>query len=714
MCIAKGIVMTDGLNRKMHYISVSTILNSYEKNVGIPIIMNMGHDRSKPIGYSSLEGVYFEPGKAYLINSSYLIENKKEQDELVKFFETMDNKTFIAERKEDVKRLFTKLEGLLSEEVKVVPTGQAVAIIDKEIVRRVFPEFKELIRDGLININELEPVYQDAEDAEDDETIEKHKILIPGVYRRGEFLLFAHHYFRRSLSVANTVNDAFFIEFEKLRGKGIDVKLALDMDMIGLVGTESLELEYQYWWGPKFDDDLKSIPVGVSKYKNEYYDNLFTNVVETDFYWHLQDGINTFECEEVCDKENAIENSEKLFGCRYVHSMVNAMSNKPYHLDGSIRLYSDEQIIDRLSEGNDISKVGKETIYHKLWRIDGEIDGHVWKTLITHYFRDNYLIGEYFEGKDSKFEKIKDEKNESIVINKQEEYIPVDFKRNDGVRFFYKHVEENISIPVERDAMIVNNRMITIGKNSEKYLEADTITFFKLLENNGVRIMFSISSLIDFGDMVFNYPYVCCRDKRIVNVVLKSVTDLCMAWKNNQDNRLLSFGIILPEDVGCAKVSFAGHVDDFVKLSDKIMIPEEMSIFEWIQQIYEINTQLFGQANQKPDVFSILKGDGLWFERVFVDERIVHKYKDANGGICVKFLLNKERTEVLEQNKIIVSPSYKIKKSVCSKCSQEYRYCKCIKFISDVSENVIDADYLGMVWTNHSAYYPYGMIEVEK
>lgn len=42
------------------------------------------------------------------------------------------------------------------------------------------------------------------------------------------------------------------------------VKVAIDLDCIGLAGTEHEELEYQYWWGPKFNDDLNSIPLGVT------------------------------------------------------------------------------------------------------------------------------------------------------------------------------------------------------------------------------------------------------------------------------------------------------------------------------------------------------------------------------------------------------------------------------------------------------------------
>lgn len=42
----------------------------------------------------------------------------------------------------------------------------------------------------------------------------------------------------------NTTNEKFFNSFEKMRDvPAVEIKLAIDMDMIGLVGTEHPELE---------------------------------------------------------------------------------------------------------------------------------------------------------------------------------------------------------------------------------------------------------------------------------------------------------------------------------------------------------------------------------------------------------------------------------------------------------------------------------------
>lgn len=459
--------------------------------------------------------------------------------------------------------------------------------------------------------------------------------------------------------------------------------------------------------GPKFNDDLSSIPAGVTTYKNEHYDNLFSNITDTQFYWHVQDDINTFECEEICDKENVIENQEKYFGCRYVHSMVNKENNLPYHLDGAIRLYSDVQILERMDANNDISKCGKNSAYRKLWRIDGEIDVSTWKELITHFFRDNFLIGEYFNAEDEKYVQIKEEKKEEHTTPPQSKYIPVEFHRGDGLRVYYKLTEKK-DIPAERDAIVVNHMMITTAEGrTEKYLEADSITYLKLLISKGIRMRKPVSSLVDFGDMIFNYPCICCSNKEIAAIVQEAVLELCLAWMRADDDRLLSLGLLINEEDKAVQVSFAGQIEDYIYVFQNCKLSEKESVEEWIKAIYEKNND-FGKANDYPNKFLLLDEAALRFERVFVNESNIKKYRRPDGSVGVEFQLPYEDAKLLHEQKIILAPAHKVKVSICSKCGNDYRHCDCIKFIDAVSETVKKSEYLGMTWTTRSAYFPDG------
>ncbi|MBK9039203.1 MAG: hypothetical protein IPL83_08585 [Bdellovibrionales bacterium] len=53
-------------------------------------------------------------------------------------------------------------------------------------------------------------------------------------------------------------------------------------------------------------------------------------------------------------------------------------------------------MIERLDK--DISRSGRNTDYSKLWRLDGALDIESWKKAITHYYRDNPLVGDYLGG----------------------------------------------------------------------------------------------------------------------------------------------------------------------------------------------------------------------------------------------------------------------------------------------------------------------------
>ena len=161
------------------------------------------------------------------------------------------------------------------------------------------------------------------------------------------------------------------------------------------------------------------------------------------------------------------------------------------------------------------------------------------------------------------------------------------------------------------------------------------------------------------------------------------------------------------------QVSFAGQIDDYIYVLQDSKLSETESVEEWIQAIYEKNND-FGKANDYPNKFSLLEEGDLRFERVFAEESKIEKYRRPDGSIGVKFDLSYEDAKLLQKQKIILAPAYKVKLSICSKCGNDYRHCDCIKFVTDVSERVKESEYLGMTWTTRSAYYPDGVYQISK
>lgn len=144
----QGVAITDGVNRKNHILPLNSIIKAYRDTWNTVIPMNLGHDRTKPIGYTMLTGVYMEPGKAYVTNESAIMETDEEYEKMREIIMAYDYKIFCEEHRKELDTLINKLGCILSDKFRVAPVGQAVAIKDKNIVDTV-TLLKYLKRKGL-------------------------------------------------------------------------------------------------------------------------------------------------------------------------------------------------------------------------------------------------------------------------------------------------------------------------------------------------------------------------------------------------------------------------------------------------------------------------------------------------------------------------------------------------------------------------------------
>ncbi len=682
MKIAKGLAMSDGLNRKNHFFSLKSILNAYEGSWQQGVPSNLNHDRTKLVGWHYVTGIYLEPGKAYVTNAMYIPENESEYLTLQKRNNEYLYKEYYLSKKEKFDALKSQLGSLLTENAKPAPIN-CIAYEDESIVLRVFPEIAQSLHKGLIDIRLLEPI-------------------LPGLYKKGSYILFAHRFFRRNCSLVNTLNDSFLERFDGLRDNyDLSVQIALDLSLIGLPGTEHREFEYQYWWGPHFNEDLSSIPNGVTKHNNEHYDNLFSNICFTEFGWYVQDSIQTFECEEVNDAVNITANGDEYYGCRFIHSMINPETSLPDHLDGAIRAYTEEKMVNRLDIS--IDKSQRDTWYTKLWRIDRDMPVGLWKELITHYYRDNGLVGEYFNGKDDTLLKIVLEDNAEEKATPLSKYIPVEMNAGDGIRAYFRYIPY---IRIENyDAVVRSNEFMLHDDTRIKVMESETITVLKLLKKYGVNIRIPYIARIGHEDTVYNFPDFVCRDVAIARIVQKVFVDLCNAWNNSGDDRLISYSIIVNYANEAVHFSFAGHVADFACIYTQIGVdlPDRENLNNWIEMLYKVNNK-YPKAKLQPGISNIMSQSGdLRFKRAFVPEIYLRDIKVDSEGLTASFTEKDEIVEELIKNKISIAPIFHIERSRCSKCQKDYTSCNCVKFIDDAYEEILKGKFLGATWTNRHA-----------
>lgn len=595
MEIYSGVAFTDGVTRNNQCIPFKTLLNTYEKSLNCGTPCNIGHDNTKLFGWNYFRGIYIEPGKAYCVTDVHVPENESDRSKINRQMFAYRNQLYVDNHKDEIAKL-RKLLGTKLSAKATIALVNGVAFHDKDILFRVFPQFKP---DDSKNTKAL----TDLKDLPDSSK------YIPGIFRIGDYIIYAHTYFRRNCSIKNSLNVDFLMRLQELRdNKELSVKIKLDSDLVGLARTETAEMEAQYWWGPKYNDDLTKIPKGVTRHKNENYNNGYSDVDFTEFGWYEQDDNKTFECEEVeVRRPNIFTCNENYYGCRYVHSFLSSKTGLPVHLDGAIRAYTEEQVLNRMDTVLD--KAGRNTYYTKLWRIDGDIPVARWKELITHYFRDNILVGEFFGATDKylterEFDKQIDSTEET------ETHTSNHLRKGDGLRIFYskwpipdKDDEQN-SIG-NADIKVKTSEVINYGGKIRHVIDKEIISVINELLRRKLIIDYSYPldtcCRIVHGKFVNMFPGFICKDAETVDKVINVIRMLCTSWAHQGDNRLISFSISIDAKKYRRQCAFAGHIQDFnavlTELSDDLLLNGDFH--DWMQAIYDANNR-FPIANNHP------------------------------------------------------------------------------------------------------------------
>jgi hypothetical protein len=420
------------------------------------------------------------------------------------------------------------------------------AFFDPQVARRKFPSlFASRDDAGLISVREL-------------------KAVGPGVFEKDGLLLFAHRFFRRSLSHHNTLNDPFLARLITMsENEKLSVRIALDEDMIGLPGTLQRNIELQYWWGPHFSDELNSNPTPAqTRHEADADEQFFNAVASTEFWWYSQNELRTFECEELRPLSfPSLGVSKEHFGCRFVHSIVDPDKGTPFHLDGAIRMYDESLMLERVDDK--LATFGRRADYTKLWRIDGALAVPDWKSLINDYYRDNHLVGEYFGGKEEGEPQsrptVVDSNTPSIY-----DFVPATMDPGDGVRIAASYQPQ--------EAMVADRRIVAMdrmngGEGWFDYVESCSTEFRKLVERRGASLVWpGEAKVVAFEDGVENFPLVSHDGLDAVaaaTLSLDVIREYCIAV--SKKDRMIAFSLSIRFVDRNLRLSFAGHIEDMVK-----------------------------------------------------------------------------------------------------------------------------------------------------
>jgi hypothetical protein len=253
------VLNSDSPNRYGQRFTVRELISALwrEHDIGMPLLIS--HDFLRAIGWQYPFGIHFEPGLTRLSGLGLMVDNKEESKQLSDAL-VSHVAGVAAHRDKEIAELRALLKEHLTGSEKILCAKESLALIDSGLCTRVFPEvFQHVDKDGLVPLKRLDPIG-------------------PGVFRIGKLTVFAHQFFRRSLSRMNTLNSPFLERIQSITDDNVSVRIAIDPDAVGLASAYTGYRELEYWWGPKFSDSLSDIPIGVSHHEAQETDRIFHGI----------------------------------------------------------------------------------------------------------------------------------------------------------------------------------------------------------------------------------------------------------------------------------------------------------------------------------------------------------------------------------------------------------------------------------------------------
>lgn len=687
-----GIFNGSGLNRCNIYTPISVLESVLNQCGDLGLPSAIGHDIHRIYGWSKPLSLLTADNRILLSGIISIPENDADRNTVIEAFRKFESQQYIEDFQPTELEFRKILDSALTEDGKAL-ISSCNCFYDIDIVNRIFPQvFKEADEDGLVSLKTLKSDF---------------KYVGQGAYRQGELVIFAHPYFRRSLSRHNSHNGEFLDLLNSLTLTD-DIRIAIDKDLIGYSKTLKTAIELEYWWGPKFSNTLGEITNGVTRHNANEAQRLYHGISATEFWWHEQNALKTLECEELCDLPTVGINVN-MFGCRYVHTILSEDRAQPNHCDGAIRAYDEAKMIARLD--SDILKFGRNSQYTKLWRIDGNIPVDVWKNLLNHYFRDNHLIGEYFGGKDSNgfTPTAKENESEDSEVKSILRFVPFNIKASEptviSVTFIFGEYDSDIT------EIWPTHKM---GSNS--YIESDFIEILKLFKRNSRRyIVKDTPKYITFDDMVHNYPLIVftgANKHAAANKTNQYLLQLTSEWVKRKDDRLLSYNIGLNYKDKIVCFSIAGHVNALHKWlsSTNSDYPDcEQHLSDWLEKQQDFIKTSFAKPIVNEPVDLLHESGLLHFDRRFIAPSII-EFKFNNKSHVLEAIIKAEKdneklADMLTTGKIQVCGAFIDGNSKCSKCGGSYINCNCSKYLdAGVTQIMQDCPPVGSFFTCNSSW----------
>lgn len=684
---------TDQVNKYGYIFPLSALEDMMWQKATEGVPMHVGHDMHRPIGAIIPFALYFEPLLVRSLGVTLVPETDQESSQIAKFKRNSvirDLREYIEKNKE---KLFNELKNVLSENFRYHIAG-TLAIEDENIVRSKFPKLVKLLdKDGLVDIKELREKFI-------------YKYHGAFIHKELPLCIYAHSYFRRSLSRHNNFHSLFLDEFmTHQENQHVSLKIALDWDLIGYAPDFTHSIEFEYWFGPKYKDDISSINPGLTKHSCTPFDREFYGVSSTEFYWKKNEQFKEFELEEL--RENNAPTIEDFFGCRYIHSIYDTKKNIFVHFDGAIKGYSSELYFERLNYK--LTEFGRQSNYKKLFRIDGNLKLRDWKTLITKYMQGNPLIYEYFEIDRPKSQFENNEPDKSL----HQKLVPHSMNEEDGIRLLVSYHQKNEDFKSHSHAVSIYD-VLSIDNEDFSILEFNVIEVKKALSRLGCNLFVKEDTLLgSVKDEYWNIPCIhhsSSSPEKDIKTTLNALKNVFTKMLDKSINSIVSWTISWNIDDKEVRVSCLGDVNNlltWMKSFETIPV-NRLDFVGWLENQKKYLNENFEQTSEKPSVKDICQFDGvLYMKRVLVGEEFDLKPFIKNDALAYSFKVPDNDTEYKEVVDELIKPvpAYIVKKSRCSRTKQNYLTSPYSKWLDEEVYTIIEeTDGLSFYWSDKPVY----------
>lgn len=688
----QGVYCTDGIARDGSRFAISALDDMIWLGADGGRPTNMSHDTHRFVGWSIVNGLYMSHELSYVVGNTYIPESKDEEEEM----QERRLAFFYKHMGEDIQKYEKAFIEELSKQILFSADGQGrwfyngiVLYGYVDILYNAFPKLKEHIDDdGLIFLEYL---------------LEDFDYCGQGVFKSkyNQLSIVLHSFFRKSYSTYNNFNFGFLDKlFEVYNNGNHSVKVRLEANLIGFAPSWKQCHEYEFWYGPKYNDDIESIPEGLTRYESDEIDKIYTNIKSTEFIWQKKDDGKQyqFEMEEVTDVE-APTLKKDTYGCRYLHALYDFNNQEFNHFDGAIRCYDLENMIKRID--TPMNQMGHQAEYTKIFRIDGHISLDLWKSLITHYLCSNHSVYDYF-GTPRPFPKPQKEKPRGHTL---QDYVPYQIDKGDGIRLFISYHDTKV---FEANRCFCNYDSIEHKDCIHYALDFSTLEVAKALWKVGAEIELpSETKVILVEDCFHTIPQIfhsntnCQED---VNKTLEGIRLLINQHVENKDDEVYSFSLGWNMDCHSVSISFMGHVDDlhcwFKSFESIPIMHEELRIWMEKQNDFIHNN---GKDSPSPLDANHIQNDGILYfhhRHILKDVRMSELKMDREISMTAKIQTEDEVLgALLNEGKIFFTPLFMVNDAKDEKTGDSYFKSPYSGIFRETRYILDNAQLLCFVWT---------------